>query len=118
VDETGLDAPVVGPQPEVDVRGGDEGVPADEEGDIAGLGGREDGFGLLLDAGAVSNLDVDAVKRLEVGDGGPGEPAGVQLGEDPVGDPDCVPALERDRALVVEAEADEGEHGTDTTTVA
>jgi hypothetical protein len=48
---------------------------------------------------------------FEVLDRGSGEFAGVEFGEDPVGVAECGLTLDRDRALVVEAETDESEHG-------
>jgi hypothetical protein len=64
----------------------------------------------LLDARAVADLDLDAVVGFEVRDRRARKLAGVELREDPVGAPEGLLALDGNRALVVETQADEGEH--------
>ena len=110
VDHLGLDAPVVGAQPEVDVGRRDHRVAGRQEDSVTVRGGLENGFGPLLDTLAVADNDVDVVGGLEVVDGRPDEAAGVELGEGGVGRPERVATPDGNRALVVEAETDEREH--------
>ena len=112
VDDLGVDAALHRPQAQVDVGRRDHRVACSEESDVVVRGSVENRFGMLFDTRAVSDLDVDGVGRLEVCDGRAHEAAGVALREGPVDVSERLLALDRDRAFVVEPEADEAEHTT------
>jgi hypothetical protein len=65
----------------------DHRVAGGQKGGIAGLRRRQNRLGILLDAGAVPDLDRRSVVVLEIREVGPDEPAGVELRERAVGRP-------------------------------
>jgi len=110
VDHAGLDPALAGAQPEVDVRGRDHRVAAGQEDRVAVLGRRKDRPGVFLHARPVADLDLGVVERPQVGDVRAREPRRVELDERAVGARDRLAALDGDRALVVEPQADERKH--------
>lgn len=110
VDDPRLDVTLVGTKPEIRVRRRDYRIASDEKHCRTSFGRIEDRCRLLFDARPIADVDGDLVVGFELFDRGSDEPAGVELGEDPVSVPECFLTLDRDRALVVETEPDEGEH--------
>jgi len=81
VDHAGVDAALLGAQPEVGVSRRDHRVAGGEEGGVAVFRRREDRLRILLDALARPDLYLRVVVRFQVVDVGADQSAGVELGK-------------------------------------